>query len=62
MQPVNLSENIKKYVVWMGTEDNPKMKKHNRVLTETEADLLIIRLSPIFSDVKFIKEEINDAL
>lgn len=60
MQPVISSENIniKKYVVWMGTDDNPKMKKHNKELSCIEADELIKKLSPIFTDVKFIKEEI----
>lgn len=65
MQPVNLSENInlsestKLYVVWMGTNEQPKMKKHNKVLTDGEADALIERLTPIFKDIIYTKEEVK---
>lgn len=61
MQHVNLSENTntKMYVVWMGTKEQPKMKKHNKELTEDEADKLIKRLKPIFSDIEYIKEEVK---
>lgn len=69
MQVVNISENTevsentKKYVVWMGTKDNPKMRKHNKVLSKIEADALIERLTPIFKDIAYIKEEVaTDAL
>ena len=69
MQVVNISENTevsentKKYVVWMGTKDNPKMRKHNKVLSKIEADALIERLTPIFKDVTYTKEEVTvDAL
>lgn len=64
MQVVNISENTevsentKMYVVWMGTKDNPKMKKHNKVLTEIEADKLIEKLTPIFKDIVYMKEEV----
>lgn len=58
MQVVNISENIKLYVVWMGTSDQPKMKKHNKVLTEIEADKLIEKLTPIFKDIVYMKEEV----
>ncbi len=69
MQVVNISENTevsentKKYVVWMGTNDNPKMRKHNKVLSKSDADALIVRLTPIFKDITYIKEEVTtDAL
>ena len=64
MQVVNISENTevsentKKYVVWMGTNDNPKMRKHNKVLSKSDADALIVRLTPIFKDITYIKEEV----
>ena len=69
MQVVNISENTevsentKMYVVWMGTKDNLKMRKHNKVLPKIEADALIERLTPIFKDVTYTKEEVTvDAL
>lgn len=61
MQHVNTSKEIK-YIVWLGTKKEPKMKKHNKILTELEADDLIKKLEAIFSDVKFTKERVNDAL
>lgn len=49
MQVVNISENTevsentKMYVVWMGTKDNLKMRKHNKVLSKIE----LMRLSNV---------------
>lgn len=46
------------WIVWLGTDKNPKKQKHRAYENESEADLLIHQLKGLFPDLIITKEKV----
>lgn len=49
-----------KWVIYLGTKENPKKQKHNKIYdNEAQADLMVAYLKATFNDLEITKEKIE---
>lgn len=49
-----------KYILWLGTKENPKAQKHRPYDTEEEIDKMIEKLQGLFPNIELTKEKYDE--